>query len=162
MDKYRTSFKNAYAIAEIEKKYSAKRSLILKTKKKYAVREEDILLNEENKIKEIYAAVPSDVAARWKKVNDNPIDFVMAYKYGLDKTKISEFKAAYNNYAIKEFKILSNKKLSNGDKYSQLKQLNDEFVGQVSSLFTQENYTKWEGWWKYDFQRKMKRKGFAQ
>lgn len=162
MDKYKTSFKNAYAIAEIEKEYGIKRAMIFKTKKKFAEREEDFLINEENKIKAIYAAVPSDVAARWEKVNDNKIDFVMAYKYGIDKTKISKFKAAYNNYAIKEFKVLSNKKLSNDDKYSQLKQLNDEFVETVSPLFTQENYTKWEGWWKYDFQRKMKRKGFIQ
>ena len=162
MDKYKTSFKNAYAIAEIEKEYGIKRAMIFKTKKKFAEREEDFFLNEENKIKAINEAVPSDVAARWEKVNDNKIDFVMAYKYGIDKTKISKFKAAYNNYAIKEFKVLSNKKLSNDDKYSQLKQLNDEFVETVSPLFTQENYTKWEGWWKYDFQRKMKRKGFIQ
>ena len=162
MDKYKTSFKNAYANAEIEKEYGIKRAMIFKSKKKFAEREEDFLINEENKIKAIYAAVPSDVAARWEKVYDNQIDFIMANKYGLDKTKISEFKAAYNNYAIKEFKILSNKKLFNGDKYSQLKQLNDEFAVNVSPLFTQENYTKWEGWWKYDFQRKMKRKGFIQ
>lgn len=28
-------------------------------------------------------------------------------------------------------------------------------------LFSEANLKKWKGWWEYDFQRKMKRKGFV-
>lgn len=160
MDKYKTSFKNAYTIAEIEKEYAVKKSMIFKVKKKSAEKEEDFLLNEENKVKAINASVPSDVAARWKKAYDNQVDFIMAYKYGLSQAQRLKFKSEYKSYAIKEFKILSNKKLSDEDKYSQLKQLNEEFLKNVAPLFSHENYIKWKGWCKYDFQRKMRRKGF--
>lgn len=37
--------------------------------------------------------------------------------------------------------------------------LSEEFCKTVTSLFSAANYTKWSGWWKYNFERKMKRKG---
>lgn len=61
MDKYRTSYKNGHAIAEIELKYRKKRADILKTKKKYAEKEVESMKNDEKKEQEIFASVPADV-----------------------------------------------------------------------------------------------------
>lgn len=44
-------------------------------------------------------------------------------------------------------------------KYDQLSQLGETFCKTVNPLFKVDNYKKWYGWWKYDFERKMKRKG---
>ncbi|MBU3809854.1 MAG: hypothetical protein H9802_15840 [Candidatus Phocaeicola faecipullorum] len=159
MDKYKTSFKNAYAIAEIEKEYGIKRAMIFKSKKKFAEREEDFFLNEENKIKAINAAVPSDVAARWKKVNADLLEYNLTSKYGLTQAQVNQFKKNYSKYAIEEYKILSSKKISDADKYTQLNEISNNFCKSVSQLFSPLQYNKWQGWWQYTFDRKMKMKG---
>ena len=144
MDKYKTSFKNAYAIAEIEKEYGIKRAMIFKSKKKFAEREEDFFLNEENKIKAINAAVPSDVAARWKKVNADLLEYNLTSKYGLTQAQVNQFKKNYSKYAIEEYKILSSKKISDADKYTQLNEISNNFCKSVSQLFSPLQYNKWQ------------------
>ena len=159
MDKYKTSYKNGHAIAEIEQKYRKKRADILKTKKKYAEKEVESMKNDEKKEQEIFASVPADVANRWKKVNAAVLDYALQNRYGLNLSQITKFKAEYGKYAIEEYKILNAKKLSPADRYAQLDKLGDKFCRKVKPLFSAENYVKWQGWWQYDFERRMKRKG---
>ena len=159
MDKYKTSYKNGHAIAEIELKYRKKRADILKTKKKYAEKEVESMKNDEKKEQEIFASVPADVANRWKKVNAAVLDYTLQNRYGLNQLQTTKFKAEYNKYAIEEYKILNAKKLSPADRYARLDKLGDSFCRKVKPLFSAENYVKWQGWWQYDFERRMKRKG---
>lgn len=161
MDKYKTCFKDAYTIAEIEKEFRGKRTSILKSKMKNAQKEEEFIRLEEEKTNKILASIPGDVANRWKKINSKTLDYVMINKYGLQQNQLTKFKNAYNGYAISSYKILSNKKLPDSDKYTQLKKLSEQFVKKVSPLFSEANLKKWKGWWEYDFQRRMKRKGFV-
>lgn len=67
MDKYKTCFKDAYTIAEIEKEFRIKRTSILKSKMKNAQKEEEFIRLEEEKANKILASIPADVANRWKK-----------------------------------------------------------------------------------------------
>ena len=115
--------------------------------------------NDEKKEQEIFASVPADVANRWKKVNAAVLDYTLQNRYGLNQLQTTKFKAEYNKYAIEEYKILNAKKLSPADRYARLDKLGDSFCRKVKPLFSTENYVKWRGWWKYDFERRMKRKG---
>lgn len=63
-----------------------------------------------------------------EKINSNVLDYVMVNKYGLQQSRLAKFKNAYNGYAINSYKIFSNKKLTDSDKYAQLKQLSEQFV----------------------------------
>lgn len=158
MDKYGVSYNDAFAIAKIEETHKQRRINILNSRKKNAEKEVEFMTLDDKMTKEIAAAVPS-ASARWKKVNNARLDYSMKTKYGLTQTQITQFKTAYNKYAIEEYKIISQKKLSDSDKYNQLSLLSDDFCKTVNPLFQAENYKKWYGWWKYDFERKMKRKG---
>lgn len=159
MDKYGVSYNDAFIIAKIEETHKQKRINILNNRrKKNAEKEVEFVTLDDKMAKEITAAVPS-ASMRWKKVNSARLDHNMKTKYGLTQAQITQFKTAYNKYAIEEYKIISQKKLSDSDKYNQLSQLNDDFCKTVNPLFRAANYKKWHGWWKYDFERKMKRKG---
>lgn len=62
----------------------------------------------------------------------------------------------HKEYVMKTYKVDNQK----ADEYEQLlSSLNEEFCKDVQPLFQAANYTKWHGWWKYSFERKMKRKG---
>lgn len=159
MDRYKTTFKDAHAIAEIEESYFQKREAILHTKKKYAEKEVEMMKNDEKKEQEVFASVPADVANRWKKVNSAVMGYALQNRYGLSQSQTTRFKAEYSKYAIEEYKILNAKKLSAADRYARLDKLGDSFCQKVKPLFSTENYVKWQGWWKYDFERRMKRKG---
>lgn len=158
MDKYGASYKDALAIAKIEETYKQKRIKIRNNRKKNAEREVNLMVTDDEMEKKIIAAVPS-VATRWKKVNHATLDHILKTKYGLNQVQIAEFKVAYNKYTIEEYKVFNQKKLPDADKYSQLSQLCENFCKTVSPLFQADNYAKWSGWWRYDFERKMKRKG---
>ena len=87
------------------------------------------------------------------------MDYTLQNRYGLSQSQATKFKAEYSKYAIEEYKILNAKKLSAADRYARLDKLGDNFCQKVKPLFSAENYVKWQGWWKYDFERRMKRKG---
>ena len=111
---------------------------------KNAQKEEEFIRLEEEKANKILASIPADVANRWKKINSNVLDYVMVNKYGLQQSRLAKFKNAYNGYAINSYKIFSNKKLTDSDKYAQLKQLSEQFVKKVSPLFSEANLKKWD------------------
>ena len=158
MDKYEVAYKDAFTIAQIEDTYKQKRIDIFNSNKKNAEREVALMAIDDEMAKKIAVAVPS-ASAKWRKVNNAALDHILKSKYGLDQKQINEFKIAYNKYAIEEYKILNQKKLPDTDKYDQLSQLGDNFCKTVNPLFKTDSYKKWCGWWKYDFERKMKRKG---
>ena len=158
MDKYGVTYKDAFTIAKIEDTYKQKRANILNSNKKNAEREVELMAIDDEMAKKIAKTVPS-VSVKWKKVNNAALDHTLKSRYGLNQEQINKFKTAYNKYAIEEYKILNQKKLSDSDKYDQLSQLGETFCKTVNPLFKVDNYKKWDGWWKYDFERKMKRKG---
>ena len=158
MDKYGASYNEAFAIAQIEETYKQKRVDILNSSKKHADKEVEMMKNDKEMSKQIAVAVPL-VFEKWKKVNNAMLDYTLISKYGLSQEKLADFKKAYSKYAIEEYKILNQKKQSDADKYIELSKLSEEFCKTVTSLFSAANYTKWSGWWKYNFERKMKRKG---
>lgn len=158
MDKYGVTYKDAFTIAKIEDTYKQKRANILNSNKKNAEREVELMAIDDEMAKKIAKTVPS-VSVKWKKVNNAALDHTLKSRYGLNQEQINKFKTAYNKYAIEEYKILNQKKLSDSDKYDQLSQLGETFCKTVNPLFKVDNYKKWYGWWKYDFERKMKRKG---
>lgn len=158
MDKYEASYKDAFAIAKIEESYKKKRIDIINSDKKNAEKEIDIMAIDDEMTKKVTASVPT-VSTRWKKVNNSVLDHILKTKYGLTQPQIVDFKIAYNKYAIEEYKIFSQKRLSDTDKYNQLSQLSENFCQTVNPLFKTDNFLKWCSWWKYDFERKMKRKG---
>lgn len=158
MDKYGASYNDAFAIAKIEESYKKKRINILNSDKKNVEKEIDIMAIDDEMTKMITSSTPS-VSTRWKKVNNSRLDHILKTKYGLTHPQIADFKIAYNKYAIEEYKIFSQKRLSDADKYNQLSQLSENFCKTVNPLFKEDYFIKWCGWWKYDFERKMKRKG---
>lgn len=89
--------------------------------------------------KKIAKTVPS-VSVKWKKVNNAALDHTLKSRYGLNQEQINKFKTAYNKYAIEEYKILNQKKLSDSDKYDQLSQLGETFCKTVNPLFKVDNY----------------------
>lgn len=158
MDKYGASYNEAFAIAQIEESYKQKRVNILNSSKKYADKEVEIMLNDEEMAKQIAIVVPL-VFTKWKKVNNAVLDYTLKNKYGLSQESVAEFKKAYNKYAIEEYKIMNQKKTSDIDKYNELSKLSETFCKTVNPLFNATNFMKWSGWWIYNFERKMKRKG---
>lgn len=159
MDKYGTSYKDAYSITQIEDNYRQKRTTILSSSKKHAEKEVDFMANDRAKEQEIASSVPADVTARWKKVNNAMLDNILKTRYGLGQSQITNFKKAYNKYAIDEYKILSQKQVPPSERYSQLAQLSENFQKTVQPYFQTTQFTKWQGWWKYNFNKTMKRKG---
>lgn len=160
MDKYGASYKDAYAIARIENDFRRKRAEIFKSKKNNADKEVDFINNDRAKERQVFSEVSAAVATRWKKVDNAALDNILSRKYGMTQFQIADFKKAYNKYIVGEYNILSQKAVSSTDKYKQLLELSDNFQERVKSFFRSEDYLKWQGWWLYDFRRKMKRKGF--
>lgn len=159
MDKYAVSYKQALAITDVERTYRLKKAEIFKSGKKNADKEVDFINNEQEKERAIYAALPADVANRWKRVNNAVMDNILTRKYGLTPSQITDFKKAYSRYAIGEYNINRQKKLSVQDKHKQLAELNTTFQETVRPLFSAKEYLKWQGWWVYKYNKKMERKG---
>lgn len=155
MDIYKSSFHDAHAIATIESEFKKRRRL--ENKKLNVERELDLLKLEKEKDAAIISAVSSEVYARWHKVNSSLLDYNLNNKYGLTKSQIEQFKNAYSKFVIEEYKILNANKMGEIDKYALLNVLNDNFCKSVSTLFQPEQYEKWQGWWQYCFERKMKK-----
>lgn len=158
MDKYETTFKDALSIANIEQEYKQKRNDILNKGKKYAEIELELLSNDDEMSNAIANIAPS-AHNNWKKVNNAILDYELNAKYGLTQAQITQFKTAYNKYSIEEYKIRNQKKVSNTEKYNQVCQANEAFCQIVNPLFKVENYKKWYGWWKFSFERRMKKLG---
>lgn len=158
MDKYNATYREAENIARIENKYKEKRKAVYQEEIKYAQKEEKLFGLDDQKAEEVRQAVSQEVADRWFVITKNQLDYTLQKKYGLDKEQIARFKTAYNVYAIEEFQILGNKKLSQADKLQQLNDANRQFCETVRPLFASEAYTRWQGWQQYTFDRKMKQK----
>lgn len=160
MDKYGATFREAYRIAEIEDLYARKRKDILAQKERhYSVKEERLLLNDEAREQAIRQALPADVAGRWVRISRSRLDYELGKLYGLDKSQITSYKEAYNAYAITEYSIIyEDKKLSADEKLEKLNEANRVFCEAVRPLFAADAYTKWEGWRKYSFERRMEQK----
>ena len=159
MDVYKSSFQDAHAVAAIENEFRCKRKNVLKEQKSNMEKEFDFMKLEDEKHASIVSAVPSDMSARWKKINSALLDYNLNSKYGLTQSQVVLFKKAYSKYVIEEYKILNAKKIAKADKYAQLSTLSKKFCNSVAVLFQAEQYKKWQGWWQYSFDRKMEMKG---
>lgn len=159
MNTYKASFRDAHAIAAIESEFRRKKRAVLREKKPNMEKEIDFMKLEEEKTARIVSTVPSDVSSRWRKVNAALLDHNLTSKYALTQTQVEQFKKAYSRYAIEEYKILSAKTVAKADKYTRLCTLSENFCKSVAPLFPTEHYKKWQGWWQYCFERKMKMKG---
>lgn len=160
MDKYGASYKEALTITKIEEDHSKLKASVFSKRKRAADKELDLINNEQEKERRVFSEISSPVAARWKKVNENSLDHMLGRKYGLNMAQIADFKKAYNRYAIKEHNVLKQKTLSDADKYSQISGISTTFQQEVRPFFQPADYLKWQGWWQYDFKRRMARKGF--
>ena len=160
MDKYGATYHEAYRAAEIENLYTRKRKAILaENTRHYSEKEEKMLQNDEAREQAIRQALPAEVADRWSSVNRSYLDYALAKRYGLDKSQITSYKEAYNAYAITEYSIIyEDKKLSADEKLEKLNEANRVFCEAVRPLFAADAYTKWEGWRKYSFERRMEQK----
>ena len=106
----------------------------------------------------IQNAVPIQVVEKWKTINNSYLDYVLAKRYGLSKSQVNQFKNAYNVYAIEEYKINNQKKLSDSEKTEKLKKADDEFCEKVRPLFKNSLYKKWKGKRMHDFKQRMEKK----
>lgn len=159
MDKYDATYREAESIARIDNAYKGKRKAVYGEEIKFAQKEEKLFALDDQKAEEVRQAVSQEVADRWFVITKNQLDYTLQKKYGLSKSQITRFKTAYNVYAIEEYRILGDKKLSNADKLQQLSDVNRQFCETVQPLFASEAYTRWQGWRQYTFDRKMKQKG---
>ena len=159
MDRYKASFHDAHAIATAENGFRKKKRAILNSGKPNAEKELDLMELEDEKSAAIISAIPSEIYARWHKINTSLLDHNLSTNYGLTPPQVKLFRNAYSKYAIGEYKILNAGKMGKAEKYAQLKSLSGEFCNSVSPLFQPGQYTKWQGWWQYCFERKMKTKG---
>ena len=159
MDKYNATYREGERIARIDKEYKYKRKAVYAEKIKYAQKEEKLFQLDDQKAADVRSAVSRQVADRWFTITRNQLDYVLQKNYGLDKTQIARFKTAYNVYAIEEFQVLAQKKVSNAEKLQQLEEANRQFYETVRPLFAPDAYVRWQGWHQYTFERKMKQKG---
>ena len=158
MDKYDATYREAESIARIDNAYKGKRKAVYEEEIKFAQKEEKLFALDDQKAEEVRQAVSQEVADRWFVITKNQLDYTLQKRYGLDKSQITRFKTAYNIYAIEEYRILGDKKLSTADKLQQLSDANRQFCETVQPLFASEAYTRWQGWLQYTFDRKMKQK----
>lgn len=158
MDKFKISYKDGMAIAELEVWNQQKRNEIMKKGNNYNDIEIALIEHDEELEKKVTEAVPS-VAPRWLNIKHAKLEHDMNTRFGLNQVQIKEFKKAYGKYAIDEYKIMCKRDISSADKYSQVCQLSDRFCESVNHLFQPNNFVKWSGWWKFDLERKLKRKG---
>ena len=156
MDKYGATYNEGYRIAEIETACSQKRKKIWEELTEN--RNEKLQKIEDSKLSAIQNAVPIQVVEKWKTINNSYLDYVLAKRYGLSKSQVNQFKNAYNVYAIEEYKINNQKKLSDSEKTEKLKKADDEFCEKVRPLFKNSLYKKWKGKRMHDFKQRMEKK----
>ena len=154
----RTEIRDVQSHVRIDNAYKGKRKAVYEEEIKFAQKEEKLFALDDQKAEEVRQAVSQEVADRWFVITKNQLDYTLQKRYGLDKSQITRFKTAYNIYAIEEYRILGDKKLSTADKLQQLSDANRQFCETVQPLFASEAYTRWQGWRQYTFDRKMKQK----
>lgn len=159
MDKYGSTYNEGYKIAKIESDYSKQRGQIWEERAKN--KNDKLQENEKAKLEAIKNAVPAQVANKWSSINNSSLDYTLAKRYGLKKVQISQYKDAYNEYAIEEYKIsLNQNRLTVSEKVDKLHKANEVFCEKVRPLFNKETYTKWQGKRQYEFERRMKNKSY--
>lgn len=159
MDKYKISYNNAYVIAFIENDYYQQKQMIHHSQRKNNEKEE-LLFNLDNaEYLEIKAKVGQQIADRWKKINDEKLEYTLKSQYGLSAAQISKYKDAYNSYLINEHIIVYEQRdLSPEEKRELLISANKVFCQTVEKLLPADKYSRWEAYRLFHFNKKLERK----